>query len=141
MTKFSEIQRKFEDWQPSKVQAFWACATVLVATLVVGFGPAGWVSGAAAQKLASESADNARRELAVAVCVDEFMDQRDASARLAKLKSVEFFRRGDLIATGGYATMPDRKEADDAVAARCAATLDEVQAPAAAKSTPVNAKQ
>jgi hypothetical protein len=141
MTKFADIQRKLEDWQPSKVQAFWACVTVLVATLVVGFGPAGWVSAAAAQKLASESADNARRELAVAVCVDEFMEQRDASARLAKLKSVEFFRRSDLIATGGYATMPDRKEADDAVAARCAATLDEVQAPVAAKSTPVNAKR
>ena len=55
------------------------------------------------------------------------------AARLAKLKSAEFYRRGDVIATGGFATMPDRKEADDAVAAQCAAALEDVKLPAGAK--------
>jgi hypothetical protein len=130
MATFAEIQQRWEDFHLSKVQTFWVCVAAILATLFVGFGLAGWVSAGRAQAMASEAAQDARRELAVAVCVDDFMHERDAPARLAKLKSLEFFRRSDVIATGGFATMPDRQEADNAVAARCAAALEEAKQPA-----------
>jgi hypothetical protein len=123
MARLLEMQRRWEAFQLNKTQVAWLCAGAVAATLIAGFGFAGWVSAGRAKSMATEAADNARRELAVAVCVDEFRHVRDASARLAKLKSTEFYQRSDLIATGGFATMPDRKEADDAVASRCAAAL------------------
>ena len=141
MAAFSELQRQWEDYQPSKTLAFWIGVAAVIATLIAGFGIAGWVTAGRAQAMVNDAKDEARRELAVAVCVDEFMAERDAAAQLTKLKSVEFFRRSELIATGGFATMPDRKEADEAVAARCAAALEEAKPPAAAKATPVSAKK
>ena len=142
MASFTDIQQRWENFQLNKTQVFWVCAGVMAATLIGGFGFAGCVSGGRAQSMATEAAENARRELAVAVCVDDFVHERDAAARLAKLKSAEFYQRGDLIATGGFATMPDRKEADDAVASRCAAALEEVKLPAApGKAMPVSVKK
>lgn len=125
MTTLSNLQQRWTDFRPTKTQAFWACAACVVATLIAGFGGAGWVTAATASKAVDEAAERARTQLAVSVCVDEFMHERDAAARLAKLKATEFFQRSDLIATGGYATMPGEKEADGAVAAQCAAALDE----------------
>lgn len=131
MASFAQIQQRWEGFQLNKTQVFWVCAGLIAATLIGGFGFAGWVSGARAQSMAAEAAENARRELAVAVCVDDFMHGHDVASRLAKLKSTEFYQRGDVIATNGFATMPDRKEADDAVASRCAAALEEVKLPGA----------
>jgi hypothetical protein len=125
----SRISALYNDWQefrPTKTQAFWAIVAAVAATLIGGFGFAGWMSAAKAERLASEAAQDARLELAVKVCVDDFMHAADVKNRLAKLKSTEFFRRSDVVATGGYATMPGEKEADSTVAARCAAALDEV---------------
>ena len=133
MPDITQIQQRWENFQLNKTQVFWVCAGVVAATLIGGFGFAGWVSGGRAQSMAAEAAENARRDLAVAVCVDDFVHERDAVARLAKLKSTEFYQRGDIIATGVFATMPDRKEADGAVASRCAAALEEVKLPVAKK--------
>ena len=129
MANLREMQRRWEDFQLNKTQVFWMCAGSVAATLVVGFGVAGWVTAGHAASMATDAAQNARRELAVAVCVDEFVHERDAAARLAKLKTADFYRRGDILATGGFATMPDRKEADDAVATQCAAALEEAKLP------------
>jgi hypothetical protein len=133
MASISQLQQRWEDLQPTKVQAFWLCAGAVVATLVIGFGVAGWVTGGRAQAMALEAANKARTDLAVAVCVDDFIHAKDAGPRLAKLKSAQFYERGDVIATAGFATMPDRKAADDAVAAQCAAALEEARLPGAAK--------
>jgi hypothetical protein len=131
MAPISQLQQRWEELRVSKVQAFWLCAAGVIATLVIGFGVAGWVTGGRAEAMAQEAANNARMELAVAVCVDDFVHAKDAGARLAKLKSAEFYERGDVIATAGYATMPDRQEADSALAMRCAAALEEARLPGA----------
>jgi hypothetical protein len=133
MASFQELQQRWEDFQLNKTQVFWVCGIAVAATLIGGFGIAGWVTAGRAEAMSAQAAQDARRELAVAVCVEDFTHERDAAARLAKLKSAEFYRRGDVIATGGFATMPDRKEADDAVAAQCAAALEDVKLPAGAK--------
>ena len=133
--------QSWKDFHPSKTQVFWVCVATAVATLIGGFGMAGWVTAARAQSMADEAADNARRELAIAVCVDDFMHARDVTARLAKLRSTEFYSRSDIISAGGFATMPDRKVADDGVASGCAAALDEVKLPAQEKAQPVSTKK
>jgi hypothetical protein len=124
------MQQQLQDYQPTKVQAFWFAAGSVAATLVLGFGPGGWVSGGTAQARIGESATNARQELATAVCVEDFMRAKDAGARLAKLMEAGWYERSELVANGGWATMPDRKEPNSAVAAMCAAELTERKAPA-----------
>jgi hypothetical protein len=134
MAFLGQLQQRWDNLQPTKVQAFWLFVTGVIATLIIGFGVAGWVTGARAQAMALEASNSARMDLAVAVCVDDFIHAKDAGARLAKLQSAQFYDRGDVIATGGFATMPDRKEADTALATQCAAALEQAHLPAAAKA-------
>jgi hypothetical protein len=132
--KFSPIERMrqgWEDYRPTKTHAFWIAAASVAATLVLGFGPGGWVTGGSAQKSIADAETSARHELATAVCVEEFMRAGDAPARLAKIVEATWYERGDLVAKGGWATMPDRKEPNSAVARMCAARLAETKPPAA----------
>jgi hypothetical protein len=120
------LRERWEDYRPSKTQAFWFAAAAVVAMLIVGFGLAGWVTGGTAQERVDEAALNARHELAAAVCVQEFMAREDASAKLATLKDAGWWDRNELVKKGGWATMPDRKEPNPIVASMCAAELAEM---------------
>jgi hypothetical protein len=131
MFRIEALQQRWEGYQPSKTQAFWIAAAAVGATLIIGFGFAGWVSGGTAQKMVTEAAATARHELATAVCVEEFMAEKEAGQRLVKLKDAGWYERSELLVKGGWATMPDRKEPNTIVAAMCAAKLSEMQAPAA----------
>jgi len=122
---FADLDRKWDEFRPTKTQTFWFSAGCVAATLVIGFGFAGWVSGGTAEKMRTEAAETARYELAAAICVDEFMEAKDAKARLAKLKDTGWYERTDLVTEGGWATMPDRKEPNRSVAMMCAAKLAE----------------
>lgn len=131
------IQR-WTDYRPTKEHAIWFGVGCVVATLVVGFGLAGWVTGGTAKEMVDEAAAASRHQLASAVCAEEFLRAADARARLAKLKKLEWYERDDLVAAGGWATMPGEKEASYVVAEMCASRLAE-QAEAGAKATPVSA--
>jgi len=131
MARINALRRRWDDYRPSKTQTFWIAVAAVVATLIVGFGFAGWVSGGTAQKRVEEAATNARQELAAAVCADDFMAGKDAPAHLAKLRKAGWWDRGELVAKGGWATMPDRKEPNTAVASMCASKLTETTAPTA----------
>lgn len=120
------VQTTLQGWRefrPSKAQALGCAVGAALLLLVIGFGPGGWVTGGKAQQMAAEAATQARTELAVAVCAEEFMGGKDAQARLSSLRSASWYERGDLVAKAGWATMPDRKEPNSAVAAQCAARL------------------
>jgi hypothetical protein len=121
------LRRRWEAYRPSKTEAFWTAAGCVAATLVIGFGFGGWVTGGTAQKMITEAANGARHELAAAICVEEFLAAKDAQARLTDLKKAEWYTRDKLIAASGWATMPDRKEPNLAVAEMCAAKLVEEQ--------------
>jgi hypothetical protein len=129
-TAIERLQQRWEDYRPTKTHTFWIAAGCVAATLVLGFGPFGWVSGGTAQKGISEASANARQELATAVCVEEFMRAKDANATLAKIMEAGWYERGELVAKGGWATMPDRKEPNSIVATMCAAQLAERKPPA-----------
>jgi hypothetical protein len=132
-----KIVERWNEYRPSKEQTFWIALGCVIATLIVGFGLSGWVTGGTAQKMADEAAAASRHQLAAAVCAEEFLRAADARARLAKLKALEWYERDDLVAAGGWATMPGDKEANSVVAEMCANRLAE-QAEAGAKATPVS---
>jgi hypothetical protein len=121
-----DIDRKWDEFRPTKTQAFWFGAGCVAATLALGFGWAGWVTGGTAEKARIEAAETARHELATAICVDEFLATKDAKARLAKLRDTGWYERTDLVTEGGWATMPDREEPNRTVAMMCAAKLAEM---------------
>jgi hypothetical protein len=120
-----KIMQRWTEYRPTKEHLFWAVVVCVVATLVAGFGPGGWVTGGTARKMADEAATTARNQLAAAVCAEEFMRAADARTRLAKLQALESWKRDEQVADGGWATMPGEKEANSAVAAMCASRLAE----------------
>ena len=127
LSRTEVLRQRWDDYRLTKTQAFWLAAGSVAATLVVGFGMAGWVSAGSAQKQVMEAATTARHELATAICVEEFMAQADAKARLAKLGEASWYDRGEMVAKGGWATMPDRQEANSVVATLCAGKLAEMK--------------
>lgn len=127
MQALDSLQQRWENYHPSKTQAFWFAASAVVVTLIIGFGFAGWVGAGTAQKRIDEAAANARHELAAAVCVEDFMADKEAAKRLGKLKDATWYDRREFLANGGWATMPDRKEANVIVAGMCAEKLAEIK--------------
>lgn len=113
----------WQQYQPTKEHAIWIAAAGVVATLVIGFGFGGWVTGGTASKMADQAAAASHNQLAAAVCAEQFMRAADARTRLAKLQALEWWERDDLVAAGGWATMPGEKQADGAVAEMCATRL------------------
>ena len=98
---------------------------LLVFLLGTTLGAAGgkWFGEQAAEARASEAARLARVQLAAAVCADSFLAQDAPHAELAKLVSVEWRKRAELLAERGWATMPDRAQPEQAVARLCAVKL------------------
>ena len=140
LSKVEVLRQRWDDYRLTKTQGFWFAAGAVVATLVVGFGLAGWVTGGSAEKRVAEAATSSRHELATAICVEEFMAAADAKARLAKLSDASWYDRGDIVAKGGYATMPDRKEPNSVVATLCAGKLAELEVKSALQPTSAAAK-
>jgi hypothetical protein len=131
------LQQRWNAFRPTKEQSFWLALGCVIATLVIGFGLGGWVTGGTARSMADEAAAASRHQLAAAVCAEGFMRAAKARERLDKLKALEWYERDDLVAAGGWATMPGEKEANSVVAEMCATRLAE-QAETAAKATPVS---
>ena len=119
------LLQRWSEYRPTKEHTFWLLVAAVAATLLIGFGPGGWVTGGTAQKLADDAADGAHDKLAAAICAKEFMRAGDARARLAKLEAVQSWERYQHIASGGWATMPGEKTPDNTVAEMCAASLSE----------------
>ena len=116
---------RWNEYRPTKEQTFWIALASIVATLVLGFGMAGWVTRGTAQKMSDEAAAAAHNKLAAAVCAEHFLRATDAKARLAKLEALQWWERDDHLAQAGWATMPGEKEPDSAVAEMCALRLSE----------------
>jgi hypothetical protein len=117
------LSERWEDYQASKTVVFWACAVCVVATLFIGFTWGGWVTGSTAERMATQSATDARADLAAAVCVSRFEAGSDAAANLATLKASDSWNRGEYLEKGGWATLAGMKEPVDGAANLCAQRL------------------
>ena len=110
---------------PAQTSPFlWGAVSGAIALAFVGFNYGGWVTGAGAEKLATERADQALVVSLVPICVAQFQKSPGAVARLAALKDVKSWEQGDYVSTGGWATMPGAKaEPNRLVAQACAEAL------------------
>jgi hypothetical protein len=101
------LSRRWEEYRPSKAILFWACVVAIIATIVVGFGWGGWVTGGTSQAMAAAAGDTARGELASAICVERFKAAPDAAAKLVEFKAMtDTYKQRQFIVAGGWATMP-----------------------------------
>jgi hypothetical protein len=118
------LSRRWDDYQPSKTMLFWGCAAAAVATMIIGFGWGGWVTGGTSRTMAAAAAQEARGELASAICVERFMAAPGSAARLVELKAIpDIYKKRQFIEAGGWATMPGQTSADRDGAEGCAAAL------------------
>ena len=126
-----KITESFENYTASKTVLFWSCATCVVLTMVVGFTWGGWVTGGTAKEQIATATEDARAQLAAAICVHRFVAAPDASAKLAALKEESSWKRESLIEEGGWVTFASMKEPVDGAADLCADELAEMELQAA----------
>ena len=118
------FSRRWEDYQPSKAMLFWSCIAAIIATMAVGFSWGGWVTGGSSQAMAATAGDNARGELASAICVERFNAAPDATAKLVQFKAIsDSYKQRQFIVAGGWATMPGQTSPDRLGVQGCATAL------------------
>ena len=95
-----------------------------VATMAIGFGWGGWVTGGTADKSADQRADSAVMVALTPICVEKFMQSGDATANLAAIKEISSnWGQGSFLVKGGWATRPGATSPDYALARACAEKL------------------
>jgi hypothetical protein len=105
----------------------WGGAVGAIALLIVIFS-AGWVvtSGSAEMK-AKQMVTSAVMNRLGPISVAQFMQDPNKEERLADLKKLDYWKRGEYVQKQGWATMPGEKEADSGVADECARRLAELK--------------
>jgi hypothetical protein len=135
MAEKTTLLKRFDDFRPSKGQAFWGCAGCIVATMIIGFTWGGWVTNGTAQAMALKAATGSRAELMAAICVDRFARGTDATANRASLTGTESWKRDDFIKKGGWVTVAGVERPVDGAAELCAKNLLDATLPAPAKTS------
>ena len=131
MSDRKSLADQWMDFQPTKTMTFWSCAAVAVATMAIGFGAGGWVTGGTAAEMAQDASDKARAELVASACVEKYAAHDGFAADLAALKAASSWKQGDMVADGGWATLAGMKEPLDNAARLCANRLVAMDAPVA----------
>jgi hypothetical protein len=103
--------------------AFWGVVVGAIGIMILGFAWGGWVLGSTAEKMAKERADGAVTAILVPICVERFMGQADAAAKLAAFQKTVSWQQSQLIEKGGWATATGSKDPNAAVARVCAQQL------------------
>ena len=95
----------------------------VAATLIIGFGWAGFTLGSTAKTLADTAATNAVVAAMAPICVDQFQRATGASDNLTALKKVGVWEQAAFIEKGGWAVMPGSNAVDSGVPQACATLL------------------
>jgi hypothetical protein len=102
---------------------FWGVIVGAIGIMIIGFAWWGWVLGSTADKMAKERADGAVTAVLVPICVERFMGQADAAAKLAAFQKTVSWQRSQVIERGGWATATGSTDPNAAVARVCAQQL------------------
>src|SRR5919109_3002316 len=103
--------------------AFWGTVIGAVGIMILGFAWGGWVLGSTAERMAKARADEAVTAILVPICVERFMGQADAAAKLAEFQRSASWQHSQLLEKGGWATTTGSKDPNAAVARVCAQQL------------------
>jgi len=86
----------------------------------------GWVvTSGRAYATAKETSEQAVIDHLVPICLYQFRSQPDSADKLAKLSSLEQWKREDFVREQGWSTMPGSESSVEGVAKECAARLAE----------------
>jgi hypothetical protein len=107
--------------------AFWGVVIGAVGIMIVGFAWWGWVLGSTAERMASERAGEAVTAVLVPICVEKFMGQADATAKLAAFQNTASWQQSQQIEKGGWATATGSASPNSAVAKSCAQQLVKIK--------------
>jgi len=102
---------------------FWGIVVGALGIMIIGFSWGGWVLGSTAESMAKARADGAVTAVLVPICVERFMGQAEAAAKLAEFQKTVSWQQSQLIAKGGWATATGSKDPNAAVARVCAQQL------------------
>jgi hypothetical protein len=94
-----------------------------VGIMIVGFTWGGWTLGSTAESMARRQADAAVTAVLTPICVENFMAQADAAAKLAEFRKSGAWQQSQFIEKGGWATLSGSTTPNAAVAKACADTL------------------
>jgi hypothetical protein len=103
--------------------AGWGVVVGTIGIMILGFAWGGWVLGSTAERMAKDRADGAVTAILVPSCVERFMEQADAAAKLAEFQNTVSWRQSQLLEQGGWATVAGSTEPNRAVARMCAQQL------------------
>jgi hypothetical protein len=119
-TRWEELQQA----QVSKTTLLWSCVGSVIVALIVGFTVGGWVTGGTARQMEETAGQEARFDLASAICVERFMAAPDFREQLTELQAIDSsFRQRQFIEAGDWAIMPGRDAATRQAADLCARVL------------------
>ena len=105
----------------------WGGAVGAIVLLIVIFS-AGWVvTSGSAQLKAKAMVTSALMDRLGPITVAQFMQDPNKEERLADLKKLDYWKRGEFVQKQGWATMPGEKEADSGLADECARRLVELK--------------
>jgi hypothetical protein len=94
----------------------WGLIFGAAVAMIIGFAWGGWVTGGTAKGKTDEAVLASR----AAICVAQFMRAPNHDRELKAFEETDSWKRGELIAKGGWDKMPGQGEASDAVAGACA---------------------
>jgi hypothetical protein len=103
--------------------AFWGVVVGALGIMMIGFTWWGWVLGSTAEHMANARADGAVTAVLVPLCVERFLGQADAAAKLAAFQRSASWQQQHVIAQGGWATATGSHDPHAAVARACAQQL------------------
>jgi hypothetical protein len=103
--------------------AVWGAVVGGIATMIIGFSWMGWVLGGTAERMAVERANGAVIVALTASCIDSFMRQPNAAAKLAEFQKVDTWKQRQFVEDGGWATARGDKTPNSGVASACAEAL------------------
>ena len=99
--------------------ALYGAAGGAIALAAVGFSWGGWVTGGAAEKMASEQERLEVVAALVPICLEQSRLDPQVLPTLALLKDASSYKRRDMLMTAGWATMPGSNDPDRYVAMAC----------------------
>jgi hypothetical protein len=94
-----------------------------LATMILGFGWAGWQLQSTAQKAAELQTNKALVAALAPICVDKFRAAADFKATTVALNATDSWKRDTFVEKGGWATFPGAAEPNRDVAEACATIL------------------
>jgi hypothetical protein len=101
----------------------WGAVIGAVAMMMIGFAWWGWTLSSTAEHMATERANAAVVALFTPLCVERFMQQPDARAKLTAFQHTASWRQTEVIEQGGWATASGSTTPLSAVAKACADQL------------------